>query len=124
MLPSPFLTMVTNVKLQKGELSEQTAKSRAGTIRRLKAAWEVSELVDIFPKEIRPKDDLGSSTLINLRTISNLCPDLKNAQKEMLDICESTGGSLKPFNFSQSRDLLEKLKKEKNMVRFFELSTH
>ncbi|OBT63525.1 hypothetical protein VE03_07012 [Pseudogymnoascus sp. 23342-1-I1] len=100
----------------KGELSEQGAKSRASTIVRLKDAWGVSELIDIFPKEIRPKDDLGNTTLTNLRSISNLCADLNKAQQAMLNVCKNSDGSYKPFSFSQSKQLMEQLRDMKNML--------
>jgi hypothetical protein len=114
--PVHFLRIITNIKLQKGELSEQGARSRINTINRVKEAWGVSELIDIFPREIRPTDQLGSSTITNLRTISNLCPDLKNAQTLMLKICKNPDGSYKPFSFSQSKALMEQLKEAKSML--------
>lgn len=104
---------ITNIKLQKGELNEHGAKSRANTIVHVKAAWGVSELIDIFPKEIRPSDQLGSTTITNLRTISKLCPDLKKAQEGFLRVCTNPDGSYKPFSFSQSKTFMEQLK-EKN----------
>lgn len=72
--------------------------------------------MDIFPREIKPKDDLGSTTITNLRTISNLCPDLKKAQNGMLSICKNPDGSYKTFSFSQSKSLVDRLKEMKSML--------
>lgn len=72
--------------------------------------------MDIFPKEIRPKEDLGSTTVTILRSISNLCPDLKKAQQGMLKVCKNPDGTYKPFSFSQSKQFAEQLKEAKNML--------
>lgn len=72
--------------------------------------------MDIFPKEIRPKEDLGSTTVTILRSISNLCPDLKKAQQGMLRVCKNPDGTYKPFSFSQSKQFAEQLKEAKNML--------
>lgn len=82
----------------------------------MKEAWGVSELVEIFPREIRPTGDLGSSTVANLRTISNLCPDLKKAQIGMLAACKNPDGSYKMFSFSSSKSFMDKLKEARDMV--------
>ncbi|OBT89661.1 hypothetical protein VE02_01803 [Pseudogymnoascus sp. 03VT05] len=100
----------------KGELNEQGVRSRINTINRVKEAWGVSELMDIFPREIRPADQLGSTTITNLRAISNLCPELKKARTLMLKISRNPDGSYKPFSFSQSKALMEQLKEAKNML--------
>jgi hypothetical protein len=113
---SSFWEIITNLNLQKGELNEQGAKLRANTIARIKEAWGVSELIDIFPREIRPTDQLGSTTLTNLRTISNLCPNLKKAQAEMLRVCRNPDGTYKLFCFSQSKSLMEQLKEVKSLL--------
>ncbi|KFY06113.1 hypothetical protein V492_08146, partial [Pseudogymnoascus sp. VKM F-4246] len=98
----------------KGDLSEQGAKSRANTIIRIKETWGVSELIDIFPKQIRPADELGSTAITNLRTISNLCPVLKEAQNGMLSVCRNPDGSYKLFSWSQGKALVEQLRESKN----------
>ncbi|ELR06051.1 hypothetical protein VC83_08132 [Pseudogymnoascus destructans] len=100
----------------KGELNEQGARSRINTINRVKEAWGVSELIDIFPRNIRPTDQLGSTTITNLRAISNLCPDLSKAQAGMLRVCRNSDGSYKPFSFSQSKAFVEQLKEAKSML--------
>lgn len=72
--------------------------------------------MDIFPKEIRPKDELGSTTVTILRTISNNCPDLKKAQNGMLSVCRNPDRSYKTFSFSQCKALADQLKEMKNML--------
>ncbi|OBT77111.1 hypothetical protein VF21_05068 [Pseudogymnoascus sp. 05NY08] len=100
----------------KGELNEQGVRSRINTINRVKEAWGVSELMDIFPREIRPADQLGSTTITNLRSISNMCPDLKKARTLMLKVSRNPDGSYKSFSFSQSKALMEQLKEAKSML--------
>ncbi|KFX93874.1 hypothetical protein V490_04618, partial [Pseudogymnoascus sp. VKM F-3557] len=100
----------------KGDLSEQVARQRTNTIARVKEAWGVSELVNIFPREIRPSGELGSTTVANLRTISNLCPDLKKAQNVMLSVSKNPDGSYKIFTFSTSKAVLDRLKEARDML--------
>jgi len=82
----------------------------------MKETWGVSELVNIFPREIRPTGELGSTTVANLRTISNLCPDLKKAQNVMLSVSKNPDGSYKIFTFSTSKAVLDRLKEARDMV--------
>lgn len=72
--------------------------------------------MDIFPRDIRPRDDLGTTAINNMRTISNLCPDLEKARSGMLRVCRNPDGSYKTFGFTQSKALVEQLKEMKNML--------
>lgn len=72
--------------------------------------------MDIFPRDIRPRDDLGLTAINNMRTISNLCPDLEKARSGMLRVCRNPDGSYKTFGFSQSKALVDQLKEMKSML--------